>query len=309
MSLEPAVAASAAYLASPEALKSLARDPYWPKWDSPWWHMTLLWELGLADRIPRETAEAMARAIDAKYLRLFPVRPEELPPRANPYTDIACHCALGTMFQVLTACGLDVDAALPWVRPWFLKYQLPDGGLNCDEAAYLKPVPKSSPLSTLPPLEAVLFCTPRPFTAAEEAFLDRGAGYLVSHRLVRAASGAGRVIDESWLKVTFPRFYDYDLLRGLRFLAAWSKARGSDVPRSAVRESLDILSTGFPDGVLKVQHAAWSSAKTLSVGPDGAWGSGARLPAAAFPLLLEAGRVGALAPTLSAQLADVRTVF
>ncbi|TBR19769.1 hypothetical protein EPO15_13950 [bacterium] len=300
------VEATVAYLGTPEALKSLERDPYWPKWDSPWWHMTLLWELGLARRIPKTAAQAMVKAVD-KYPKFFPKTLAELPPGADPHRDIACHCALGTMFQVLTACGLDVDRELPWVRPWFLKYQLPDGGLNCDEAAYTKPVPKSSPLSTLPPLEAVLFCTRRAFTPAEEAFLDRGADYLLAHRLVRAASGAGQVIDEAWLKLTFPRYYDYDLLRGLRYLAAWSKARGKTVPGSAVRESLDALASRYPDGALLVERAGWSLARTLTVTPDGVWGKADH--AADFPLLAAAGRVGAPAPALAAHWAEVAAHF
>lgn len=302
--MSSALEQSVAYLGSAQALESLERDPYWPKWDSPWWHMTLLWELGLAARIPQTAARAMARSIDRKYPKHFPTTAAEMPPGADPHRDIACHCALGTMFQVLTACGMDVDRELPWVRPWFLKYQLPDGGLNCDEAAYTKPVPKSSPLSTLPPLEAVLFCTPRPFTEAEAAFLDRGAGYLIAHRLVRAASGERRVIDEAWLHLTFPRFYDYDLLRGLRFLTAWSKDRGTGVPAAAVGETLDALSARYPDGNLAVERAAWSKARTLTVGPDGAWGKADR--AADFPLLREAGRVGAPAPALSAHWHEIK---
>jgi hypothetical protein len=39
------------------------------------------------------------------------------------------------------------------MRPWLRQYQLPDGGLNCDEAACVKSL-KSSMVSTLPPLEA-----------------------------------------------------------------------------------------------------------------------------------------------------------
>ena len=40
------------------------------------------------------------------------------------------------MFQVLAASGIDVERALPWIKPWFVRYQMADGGLNCDEAAY-----------------------------------------------------------------------------------------------------------------------------------------------------------------------------
>lgn len=49
---------SLAYLASDAALESLARDGYWPKWDSPWWHMLLLHERGQSHLIPRPAVDA-----------------------------------------------------------------------------------------------------------------------------------------------------------------------------------------------------------------------------------------------------------
>lgn len=295
--MSPGLSASLAYLSSGAALESLARDPYWPKWDSPWWHMTLLWELGRADRIPEQAARALTRSIDSRYLKVFPVRPEELPAGADPYRDIACHCALGTAFQLLTACGVDVDSELPWVRPWFLKYQLPDGGLNCDEQAYMKERPKSSVVSTLPPLEAVLLCTPRPFTPAEEAFLDRGAAYLAGHRLFRSAD-ASRVLDEDWLKPRFPRFYEYDLLRGYAFLRRWSRRRKKPFPAQETAEAAALLEALAVDG-LRVGRAAWADARTRTEG-DG-WA-----PAASFELLREVGSAGVQAPVLDALWAEVK---
>ena len=56
-----AVQATLDYLASAAALASLARDPYWPKWDSPWWHMALLHELGLSPMIPAAMARTFLR--------------------------------------------------------------------------------------------------------------------------------------------------------------------------------------------------------------------------------------------------------
>ncbi|MCM2322172.1 MAG: hypothetical protein NDJ90_02815 [Oligoflexia bacterium] len=128
------------YLRSDEALKSIRRDPYWPKWHSPWWHMLLLHEMGLASRIPPPAIRAMVDALKTHYLPVFPICEEEFPAGTDPYRQVACHCALGSIYQVLFAAEVDVDQELPWIRPWFLKYQLPDGGLNCDDAAYRKRV-------------------------------------------------------------------------------------------------------------------------------------------------------------------------
>jgi hypothetical protein len=73
-----------AYLASDAAAASLAEDSYWPKWDSPWWQMVLLFELGLARRIPERAVRAMVAALEAYPVHTFPIRPEEWPPGVHP---------------------------------------------------------------------------------------------------------------------------------------------------------------------------------------------------------------------------------
>ena len=301
--IERWIAASTAYLGSAKARASLACDPYYPKWNSPWWHMTLLFELDRADAIPKEAAEAMLAAIETKYLRFFPTVREPLPPDKDPHRDAPCHCGLGNIYQTLAACGLDLDARAPWMRAWFLRYQLPDGGLNCDDKAYTKGT-ASSVRSTLPALEAVLRAS-RPFTLLEEDFLDRGAEYLIERRLV-CRRRDGRVMDESFLKIGFPRFYDYDVLRGLSFLAAWSRARRKPVPRDAIGGALSALSARFPDGVIRVEKAGLVSEKSLVLSADGIWSGGA---ATSFPLLDSVRRVGAESAVLTRRWAEVRSIL
>lgn len=304
MNLDALVADTTAHLAEPATLTALDRDAYWPKWDGPWWQMLLLWELGRADAIPRAAAERHAAALDRNCLHLFPLREDELPSGCDPYRGVPCHCQLGCVYQVLAAAGLDVDARLPWLRPWFLRYQLPDGGLNCDEAAYLRPRPCSSFLSTLPPLEAVLRCTPRPFTPEEERFLDRGAEYLVARRLWRSLS-KDRVIDASWGQLTFPRYYFYDLLRGLSFLAEWADVRGRRLPRAALDEALGQLEDAtLPTGELAPGRAAIEGTRTLRRDAAGAWERGQ--PAGSFPLLEAVSAPGVASPWLTRQWAETR---
>src|SRR5438445_13869636 len=102
------IAVSAAYLTSKKAKDSLALDPYWPKWDSPWWHMSLLWEIGRADLIGRPVIRKMTEAHRSHFLDHFPLTSEEVPPGIDRYRDISCHCALGNMYQILDACCVDV---------------------------------------------------------------------------------------------------------------------------------------------------------------------------------------------------------
>lgn len=59
------------YLSSELALESIERDPYWPKWDSPWWHMSLLNEMGLAKEIPQASILKMVQVLKNHYLPIL----------------------------------------------------------------------------------------------------------------------------------------------------------------------------------------------------------------------------------------------
>jgi hypothetical protein len=269
---ERAVAESVAYLESDQAERDIERDPYWPKWVSPWWHMVLLHELGLVGRIPRRAARLMAEAMDAHFLHEFPLRLSDVPRGLDPFRHIVCHCALGSMFRVLHDCGVDVEGALGWARPWFLRYQLSDGGLNCDEAAYLRPTPRSSFVSTLPPAEAVLLATDRPLEASERAFLAGVASYLVKRRLVRSLS-RDQVVDPDWLEPCFPRFYFYDALRGLRFLANWADRCSERVPAEAIEETIEAIDGWFEKPSNPKPRQPHRDKGTYAPGADGTWRS------------------------------------
>lgn len=297
-----AIEQAVAYLHSPEALAQLAADPYWPKWDGAWWHMELLWELGLAAQVPQTAVHALVASIHCHLLPSFPFRPEDIPASYDHLRGTPCHCQLGTVYQVLSACGFAVDVELPWIRSWFLRYQLPDGGVNCDEAVYLRPHPHSSVVSTLPALEALLCAGPLPLAPAEEAFLARGAAYLSKRQLFRSLSRGGVPIDTQWLTPTFPRFYEYDVLRGLAFLVRWALPR-PEVTLAAgdIAEAVCALP---PSGEPLTNRAAWRGVGTRRQTAQGEW---IKQPAAAtFALLTvvgsERGASSVLARVLEATL-------
>ncbi len=302
--IESWIAVSTAYLSSQKAKDSLALDPYWPKWDSPWWHMTLLWELGRADAIPQEAAEAMLAAIESKYVRFFPNPREPMPPGKDYHRDGLCHCALGNMYQTLAACGLDLDARAPWMRAWFLHYQLPDGGLNCDEKAYEKGG-ASSVQSTLPALEAVL-AAGRPLTPIEEHFVDRGAEYLLERRLAFRLRD-GQLMDPDFLEIGFPRYYDYDILRGLAFIADWARLRKRRVQRSAVGWVIDSFDDRFPDGRIKVEKPGLISVENTLLFDKS--GNTVRGPATSFPLLDSVRKPGTISEIMTRSWAETRKVL
>ncbi len=233
-----AVEAEVAALAEPEADPRNAPDPYWPKWTSTWWRASLLDEMGLSHRLPASVVEGLATVLDRHYLRTFPLPGDSLPAGIDPRRQVLCHCALGNLARVLWNAGVDLDARMPWIRDWLLGYQLPDGGWNCDESACTPERPRSSFLSTAPCLELLVRMTERPFTPSEEGCLRAAAGYLGSRRLHRSLR-SGRVANPAWAHPVFPRFYHYDVLRGLSALESIRPWIGDEhAPASAEARSL-----------------------------------------------------------------------
>jgi len=273
LSEQPAIGAvdnSVAYLDSSESSQAVVKDPYWPKWNSPWWHTLLLDELGLATRIPVTFIDQYAEAIDKHYLHFFPFKEEEIPSGFDSTLNVACHCYLGSVYRVFYDTKLfdadlklldgrilsgktavartipsdsfdaspDRERALSWVRPWFVRYKMEQGGLNCDESNYLRDHPSCSVLSTLPALEALLGLDTNLLSEEELLFLDQGVEYLLERKLFRSKR-TDEVIDENWLMPAFPRFYFYDVLRGLTLVTKWALKRSRKIQRAAISEALE----------------------------------------------------------------------
>jgi hypothetical protein len=285
------------YLESDAALASIAADTYWPKWNSPWWQMLILWELGEARRIPARAVAAMVKGLNALPLHTFPIRPEDWPPNADRARDTSCHCALGSIDQVLSACGIDVDAELPWIAPWFPRYQMRDGGLNCDETAYLvEDECPSSMVGTVAPFEAML-------RRAPHEFLDRGAAFLIERELRLGSStrhnAEERDAQAAWLAPTFPRFYFYDVLRGLTALVRWAMQTRRAIPATAVAQVVAHLVEAYPDGIVRVERRAFAATGSWVLEADRVW---RRHPVATtFPVLDATSILGAASPALTAE--------
>ena len=306
--IEAAIADSVHYLASDAAHRSLDADVYWPKWDSPWWHMLLLHEMGEARRIPERAVTHMVERLDAFPVKIFPIQPGELPPGADPHRDVLCHCALGSVFQVLSAAGRDVDRALPWIAPWFARYQMADGGLSCDDAAYrVTGECPSSMVGTVAPLEAMLLGSPAGWTAEHAAFVDRAAGFLIERRLMLGShtvhNAEERDREPAWRAPCFPRFYLYDVLRGLDALARWAELTGHAVPVRAIAGVLDHLIATCGDGVVRRERLSYAGVGTWMLSSAG-WVRVASAPR--FPLLEATSAVGEPCPYLTRQWTAAR---
>lgn len=183
-----------------------------------------------------------------------------------------------------------------------------DGGMSCDNDAYLvQDECPSSMVGVVSVFEAVLLHTPRGWTEAERHFLDRAARFLIGRELRLGSAtkhnAAEQVSAAAWTKPCFPRFYFYDVLRGLSALVLWAEKTESDLPRQAVRVVVDDLSREFGDGPVRIGRRAYEGMRTIGPTPAGAW---TRQEATTFPLLDAVSTVGTESPFLSRQWAETK---
>jgi serine/threonine protein kinase/tetratricopeptide (TPR) repeat protein len=294
----PLVRSTVDELASETAREALWADPYWPKWDSPRWKMLLLRELGLADSIPRATADRLAEVLDQRCLHVWPMRKEDIP-RQEPRPPFLCHCHLASTCLLLRSCGRDDEQALPWATPWLLRCQLPDGGLICDPASYWKPNARSTFTATISPMEAILGLV-RPWSAEELAYLERGARFLLQRGLCRSYRKDPQTGERPWFELQFPRCYHYDMLRGLSFVTLWAEKTGQLLPAQALLEPVSELTQRLDAQGALASRSGWPE-------DEGTWGRDAQgkpvriREASVFPLLAEVSRPGVPSPYLTAE--------
>ncbi|WP_163544681.1 hypothetical protein [Occultella kanbiaonis] len=112
--------------------------------------------------------------------------------------------------------GRLVDALLDW--------QWPDGGWNCDRhpGAWRSSFHESA----IPALGLATYAAATGAVAARRA-AERTAELLLEHRLFRSTS-TEEAIHPSWIVPHYPSYWHYDVLIGLRLLAAVDRGRGGE---------------------------------------------------------------------------------
>jgi len=120
-----------------------------------------------------------------------------------------------------------------------LSEQLEDGGWNCEavEPSAKRPLSRRSSFhTTICVLEGLLAYERAGRKSAAVSKARRGAeDYLLERRMFRSLR-TGDVIDERWLRFSFPTFWHYDVLRGLDYL------RNAAVkPDSRVSEAIEVV--------------------------------------------------------------------
>ncbi len=120
-----------------------------------------------------------------------------------------------------------------------LSEQLEDGGWNCEAVLESPKRPKSRRSSfhtTICVLEGLLaYERAGRKSAAVTRARKRAENYLLERRLLRSLR-TGEIIDQRWLRFSYPTFWHYDVLRGLDYL------RNAGIkPDSRVKEAIEVV--------------------------------------------------------------------
>lgn len=115
-----------------------------------------------------------------------------------------------------------------------LREQLADGGWNCEAE---RGSVRSSFHTTLCVLEGLLACEQAGADPAVSAARHRGEEYLLERRLLRRRT-SGELIDDRWTQLTFPNWWQYDVLRALDHLR-----RAGTPPDARLDEAIAVVLT------------------------------------------------------------------
>ncbi len=252
-----------ALIQSEKALLMIERDVYWPKWDSPWWYILLLEETGRLAEVPVEAFKELLTCADRQYLKVFPVREEDVDGPVNGHTEVMCFCFLGGLMKVASKLDFDVFAHVPWAKNWLSRYQLPDGGYNCDESAYTGSG-KSSLISTTVVLEGMIeYAKFTKDVESHAANMQKAVSYLLKHQVYMSTTGK-EIPDTNWNKIIFPRFYEYDFSRGLEAIFDFLLLTGKKVRGVAIERALAMLRQKTDSGLAHSEKQWLSEEKTVS---------------------------------------------
>ncbi|HNT06307.1 MAG TPA: prenyltransferase/squalene oxidase repeat-containing protein [Anaerolineae bacterium] len=294
--------ASAAITDSPPAKRILSRqnadgswgksaNPYLPKYKSSYWTLMLLGHLA----VPYGN-EPVRRAVDhiltfqqpcggfatyeednARVEYEFAVKreaargkpaPDEQSFLENLLREMTLSCLTGNVVSALVRLGYGRLPEAARAVDWLIQIQNADGGWLCPYwSAHLRDK-HSCFYGTISALEALAeMLRLRPSTRLRQA-ADRGAEFLLLHRLYRADHHDWQPINPQWLRLSFPWFYGYSILRGLWVLGLLGCCD------ERAQDALSVLlERRTPDGRWVLEHSPYGrmAANLEKVGQPSKW--------------------------------------
>ena len=212
-------------------------SPYHPKYKSTYWQVMILAQLGMdksdqrvrkacehilqlqldSGGFPSSTTEGALREYQGlrKKGRKMP-SPSEW--AASTVLEHQYSCLTGNIAAALIRMGYAYDPRVLKALEWLVRIQNKDGGWLCPYwRAHIKDT-HGCFYGTICPMEAFSEAPRGILTREMEHAAERGAEFLLMHRLFKADHHNFQVINKSWLKLSFPWFYGYNILRGLDVL-------------------------------------------------------------------------------------------
>jgi hypothetical protein len=221
----------------PEGYWEEPDKPYIPKYKSSYWQIMTLGHLGIdkSDERVRKGCEYIYRfqseegsfssvtlqqALgEYEWLRK---KGNELP-TPNQWASFLVFehqysCLTGNMAAALIRIGYGDDERVRKALNWLVKIQNKDGGWLCPYWKAHINDKHGCFYGTICPLEAFSEVKKENLTEEMKETIEKGAEFLLMHHLFKADHHDYRVINQSWLKLGFPWFYGYNILRGLDVL-------------------------------------------------------------------------------------------
>jgi hypothetical protein len=229
---------------NPEGYWEEPTSPYHPKYRSSYWQIMTLGQLGMdkTDEKVRNACEYIFhfQLSDGGFSSYTPERAlkeyewllkkgKKLPSPNQWASSIVFEhqysCLTGNMAAALIRIGYANDPRVRKALEWLVKIQNKDGGWLCP---YWKAHIRDKHgcfYGTICPLEAFSEVKKESLTEEMKETIEKGAEFLLMHRLFEADHHGYKVINQSWLKLSFPWFYGYNILRGLDVLTKLGYAK------------------------------------------------------------------------------------
>jgi hypothetical protein len=216
-------------------------SPYLPKYKSTYWQVMIVGQLAVdkSDVRVHEACEfvfslqlgeggfsSQTRQTalgEYEWMRTRTALKEKLQPEAGAWAETLVRehqysCLTGNACAAMLRLGYDRDPRLTKALRWLVTVQNADGGWLCPYwKAHVKDT-HSCFYGTICPLEAFSEIPASERSNEIQNAVERGAEFLLKHRLYKADHHSFRVINRNWTRFSFPWFYGYDVLRGLAVL-------------------------------------------------------------------------------------------
>jgi len=222
---------------SPEGCWEDPTSPYLPKYKSTYWQVMILSQLGMGktDERIRKACRYIFRfqhdqggflcygseqaRREYEYLRKKGKRLPSLDKWAERQVyEQQLSCLTGNVAVALIRMGFASDSRVRKALEWLVKVQNEDGGWLCPYWGAHARDTHGCFYGTICPLEALSEYPKEQLSAEMRSAIARGAEFLLMHRLFKADHHGYQVINKSWLRLGFPWFAGYNILRGLDVL-------------------------------------------------------------------------------------------